>query len=281
VVYRSPMPDLTSAEIDSHWRYDDPALSEATFLKLVEDHPESAEEIWTQVGRARGLQSKFAEAREALDRVEKREGVIGARWHLEMGRVHHSSGDDEGALPHFELALELAEAAGAEFYAVDAIHMLAIIAKGDAALNLNLRAIERAKSSDDERTRGWLGSLLNNTAWTLHDLGRLEEALALFQDALDFRRGQGAAARIAIAEWSVARCLRSLGRFEEALSRQRALSQDDAYVVEEIAENLLALGHEDEARPFFAQAFAMLSADPWMAENEKVRLDRLRDLSQA
>ncbi len=275
------MPALTSAEIDSHWQYDNPALSEQTFLRLAEENPESRDEIWTQVARALGLQRKFDEARETLQGVTEREGLVGARSHLEMGRVLHSSGDDSAAKPHFESALALAEEAQADFYAVDAIHMLAIIAKGDEALSLNLRAIERAKASEDERARGWLGSLLNNTAWSLHDLGRFEEALGLFQDALDFRRRQGVESRIAIAEWSVARCLRSLGRFEEALTRQRALSPEDGYVAEELGENLLALGRADEARAFFGSAFELLSADPWMVENEKDRLDRLHALSQA
>ena len=272
---------LTSAEIDSHWQYDNPALSEQSFLQLAEENPESRDEIWTQVARARGLQRQFEAAKEALEQVGEREGLVGARWHLEMGRVFHSSGDDPAAKPHFETALALAEAAQADFYAVDAIHMLAIIAKGDEALHLNLRAIERAKASQDERARGWLGSLLNNTAWSLHDLGRFDEALQLFEDALAFRREQGVASRIAIAEWSVARCLRSLGRFEEALDRQKALSPDDGYVVEEIAENLLALGRGEEAAAYFGAAHEALSADPWMVENEKDRLDRLRTLSQA
>ena len=53
---------------------------------------------------------------------------------------------------------------------------------------------------------------------------------------------------VRIARWSVARCLRSLGRFQEALDAQRALEKEYAAagetngdVLEEIAANEAAL----------------------------------------
>ena len=67
-------------------------------------------------------------------------------------------------------------------------------------------------------------------------------------------RWPGASARTTragtrIARWCVARCLRSLDRTEEALAEQQALAAEleaigetDAYVAEEIAECLSALG---------------------------------------
>jgi hypothetical protein len=74
-----------------------------------------------------------------------------------------------------------------------------------------------------------------------------------------------------------------LGRVEEALTEQRTLERvheaagsHDGYVFEEIAENLLLLGRRDEARPYFARAYAELSADPWLTESEPARLERLR-----
>jgi hypothetical protein len=53
----------------------------------------------------------------------------------------------------------------------------------------------------------------------------------------------------------------------------------DGFVFEELGECLLALGRADEARPYFAQAYAELSQDEWLADNEPARLERLKALS--
>ncbi|HEU4326885.1 MAG TPA: hypothetical protein VFS21_27340 [Roseiflexaceae bacterium] len=84
----------------------------------------------------------------------------------------------------------------------------------------------------------------------------------------------------------MARTLRSLGRVEEALAHQRTLLEEwraeggsDGYVDEEIGECLLLLGRTAEARPHFARAHALLSADQGLAKHEAARLARLRELS--
>jgi tetratricopeptide (TPR) repeat protein len=86
-----------------------------------------------------------------------------------------------------------------------------------------------------------------------------------------------------IARWSVARCLRSLGRLEEALAIQRALEQEwaaagqaDGYVFEEMAELLDATGRPDQAQPYFRRAADELGKDARFVENEPRRLARLR-----
>ena len=88
-----------------------------------------------------------------------------------------------------------------------------------------------------------------------------------------------------IARWCVARCLRSLGRLEEALAQQRELLAEEeafgetaGFTWEEIGECLLALGREVEARPHFAQAYSALSQDAWLIAEEGERLARLRRL---
>jgi tetratricopeptide (TPR) repeat protein len=82
----------------------------------------------------------------------------------------------------------------------------------------------------------------------------------------------------------VARCLRSLGRFDEALAIQRALEKEwaaagsaDGYVFEELAELLEATGGGDEAKPYFRRAAEELGKDAWLAKNEPQRLVRLRE----
>jgi tetratricopeptide (TPR) repeat protein len=83
----------------------------------------------------------------------------------------------------------------------------------------------------------------------------------------------------------VARCLRSLGRIDEALAIQRALLTEfeaegsaDGYVFEELGECLLALRRRDEARPFFARAHEELSKHAERDGLAAERLERLRAL---
>ena len=85
----------------------------------------------------------------------------------------------------------------------------------------------------------------------------------------------------------MARCLRALGRVDEALAIQERLAreteaagdQEDGYGAEEIGECLLALGRPDEARPAFARAAALLGADAYLAEHEPDRIERLKRLA--
>jgi hypothetical protein len=84
----------------------------------------------------------------------------------------------------------------------------------------------------------------------------------------------------------VARILRALNRVEEALALQQELQQaleisgeSDGYVQEELGECLLALGKQAEAAPHFVHAYHALSKDPWLADNEPARLERLRTLA--
>lgn len=134
---------------------------------------------------------------------------------------------------------------------------------------------------------GWLGSLYNNLGWTFHDQGNFARALDLFEKAVHFRAAQNQPKQLLIARWCVARCLRSLGRMEEALARQRALHAEhsaagsrDGFVLEELGECLLALGRAEEARLFFAQAHAGLAQDQWLVEGEPARLARLKALGE-
>ena len=116
-------------------------------------------------------------------------------------------------------------------------------------------------------------------------MGEYESALEMFEKAEAFQRSKGRARETRIAIWTVARCLRSLKRVEEALSMQMKLKDEfdfageiDGYVFEEIGECLLALNRAEEARSYFAKAYEELSQDSWLAEKEPERLTRLKEL---
>ncbi|MBX7131844.1 MAG: tetratricopeptide repeat protein [Fimbriimonadaceae bacterium] len=279
---------MTSAEIDALWDFSDPAATEVRFREALihAESPEIRAEISTQIARTLGLQRRFDEAQQVLDALdpEATSPRVAVRRLLEQGRVLNSSGRKQEAIAPFQLALDLAaKEPGMDYYAVDAAHMLGIATEGSASLEWNLRAIDMAKASPDPRAQKWLGSLLNNTAWSLHDLGRLEEAHAMFVDALAFREQHGTEETIRIAKWSVARALRSLGRFDNALAIQNELAaagHDDGYVAEELGELWLAKGEPERAKPYFQAAFAKLSQDPWLSANEPDRLARLKSLGE-
>jgi tetratricopeptide (TPR) repeat protein len=206
---------------------------------------------------------------------------------VERGRVLNSSGQAEQAGPLFREAADLAQTEQQDFYAVDALHMLAIVAPANQQLEWNQRALALAERSDQPRARGWLGSVYINMGWTHHAAERYEQALEMFQSALRERQAAGRADQLRIARWCVARAQRSLGQSEAALATQRellaelaALGENDGYVHEELAENLLALGQPGAAQPYFALAYAELSQDVWLVEQQPARIERLKDLGE-
>jgi tetratricopeptide (TPR) repeat protein len=282
-------------ELDALWDFGDPAGSEQRFAAAVERALRGDERILvealTQVARAQGLQLRFEDAERTLDDAEGalRPGDDRGRVRilLERGRVANTAGRPGRGADSFLAAWELARSAHQDALAVDAAHMLGIVVPPDGARMWNERAMALARSSNDPDAQRWVASLANNMAWARHDAGDYEDALALFRIALAERERQDDPVRTRIARWSVARCLRSLGRADEAIAEQRSLAAEleavdgiDSYVTEEIAECLVALGWTDEARPVFARAYAELSADDELRSREPERLERLRALGE-
>ncbi len=291
-------------DIESFWDFDKPAESEARFRAALVHVPvgdPQQVELMTQVARAQGLQRQFEAAHATLTQaagwLKPDMAQARIRLLLERGRVFNSSKQAEHACPLFTEALALAKesmndgVADAEFLGVDAAHMLGIAAQEDLRMEYNLLALEMAENAADPRAQRWLGALYNNIGWTYHDQGQFAPALSLFERGQRWReanrRGPQDDGAIRIARWSVARALRSLGEFDQALTLQRAIEADcakagepDGYVYEELGECLLALERPGEAAPQFARAHALLSADAWLAANEAPRLARMAELAR-
>jgi tetratricopeptide (TPR) repeat protein len=162
--------------------------------------------------------------------------------------------------------------------------MVPIVAGGAEGAEWTRRGVELARRSNDRKARAMLPALLNNHAWNLHDEGNYAAALPVFREAEAAWLATGRQPQGRIARWSVARCLRSLSRFDEALAIQRALEQEwaaagaaDGYVFEELAELLDATGRPDEAKPYFRRAADELGKDAGFAANEPRRMARLRE----
>jgi tetratricopeptide (TPR) repeat protein len=268
-------------DIDTAWDFENAPGSEANFRII-------AAEAMTQVARALGLQRKFDEGHAVLDEVQPITSRVEVRLLLERGRLFNSAGEVPKARMLFAEAYEEALGAHEDALAVDAAHMVAIAESGAAAKEWNEKALQQASSSADPKARKWRASLLNNLAWTYHDEGDYEHALKLFREARNCREEMNQVRLERVARWCIARCLRSLKRYDEALGMQRALleernlaEQSDGFIQEEIGENLVALGRDDEATSFFRTAYERLSVELAGQEKEKPRLQRLRELGSA
>jgi len=280
--------------LDDLWDYDDPAASEARFRTAIDDAEATADktavdEARTQLARSLGLQDRFADGHALLDQVDAdhpAEDRVRVRARLERGRLFRSNDEKEASIAPFLAAWNLARALGEDGLAVDAAHMLALVAAPPGEPAWHERALDLADTSPQPAARKWRGSLWNNIGWARFDGGDLDGAMSAFETALGARREQGKPKETRVAEWCVARCLRALGRVEEALAIQERIAAEavaagepqDGYGAEEIGECLLALGREDEATPFFARAATALAPDTWLAKHEPDRIARLRRL---
>ena len=287
------------ADLDELWDFDDAVASEARFRAAVAAGIEggdlgAAAEARTQLARAVGLQGRFEEGHAILDEVEAADAAQGVgdrirvRARLERGRLYRSAEAEADSVGPFLEAWGLASTLGEDGLAVDAAHMLALVEAPPGADEWHRRALALADTSPQPAARRWRASLWNNIGWARLEGGDRAGALTAFETALAARRERGGVKEIRIAEWSVGRALRALGRDEEALTvqlrvaaeRTAAGDRDDGYGAEEIGECLLALGREAEARPHVARAAELLAADPWLAEHEPERLARLRSLGR-
>lgn len=283
---------LDATALDAWWDFQRPDVSESRFRAelagLTAGSP-AALELQTQIARAEGLQRKFDAARATLDGVEvalpRATPRSRVRYLLERGRVFNSSGAPAKAVPLFRDALDLARNSGEDFLAIDAAHMLGIAAPAAEQLKWNLEALAMTERTRDARSKRWLASLYNNIAWVYHERGEFATALEYFEKALPAWEQRGGSGNVRTARWAIARCLRSLKRYDDALAIQRALLEEqqdagevDGYVLEELGELNLARGDAAAAKPWFGKAYDALSQNAGLQTGEPARLERLRRL---
>jgi len=251
---------LARVDVDSLWEYRDPAASEVRFrAELAAAKGDDRLELLTQIARTYSLRNRFMEAHAILDDVQPRLAHAGARprirYLLERGRTFNSDGAAERARPFFVEAFERARKAKEEGLAVDAAHMVAITWSGTKrGLEWNRRGLALARASHDAKARSLVPAILNNCAWDLYALRRYPEALRTFEDAEREWSRRGGPEQVAIARWSIAHCLRTLGREPDALAilvPLAALAPSEslrADVLEEIALDAQAMAGVSAAR---------------------------------
>ena len=225
------------------WNFADPALSEQRFRDaLATATGDDAFVLQTQIARSYGLRADFGRARDILLGLEPGLAEAGVeartRYWLELGRSFSSATHPppsqteetkEQARQGYKRALETARSGALDGLAVDALHMLAFV---DTApldqLKWGGSALAIAQVSSQPSARAWEPALRNNVGCALHELGRFDEALDQFQQAVVLRERGTDVQAIRIAHWMVAWTLRALNRIDEALAIQLRLEAERA-----------------------------------------------------
>ena len=254
------------------WDFDKPEVCEERFRAALKTATgDDALVLQTQIARTYGLRKNFSKAQEILRSVAKDIPTAGpearARYALELGRTYASAThppeletaeNKKLARSSYESALETAKSAHLDGLAIDAIHMLAFVDTAPAEqLKWGQEALAVVDASAQPEAKAWEASIRNNIGLALHQLGRFDEALVQFKQALVLRARGTNAESIRIAHWMVAWTLRALGRADEALEIQLRLEREcddahapDQYVYEELEILYRARGNEDKAKHY-------------------------------
>ena len=239
------------------WDFDDPAASEARFqAALLTAKGDDALILQTQIARSHGLRLQFDRARSVLQGLEPQLPTAGdearARYWLELGRTYASAAHPPAsqspeaqatAREDFGKALATAKAGQLDSLAIDALHMLAFVDTAPAdQLEWGRQALAVSQASIQPAAKAWEASLRNNIGCALHELGRYDEALDQFGQAVVLREHGTDQASIWIAHWMVGWTLRAMRRDDEALAIQLRLAAErtaagkpDPYIFEELA----------------------------------------------
>lgn len=254
------------------WDFSKPDVSEQRLRgALALAKGDDALILQTQIARTYGLRKEFSKARGILESVSKEVSAAGpearARYALEMGRTYASATHPPElqtaesktlARESFGSALSIAKSAHLDDLTIDAIHMMAFI---DTApidqVKWGQEALVVSMASSQPAAKKWEASIRNNIGYALHQLGRFDEALVHFKQAVVLRERGTNAESTRVAHWMVAWTLRALGRMDEALEIQLRLEREceaakspDRYVYEELEILYHARGDETRARHF-------------------------------
>jgi tetratricopeptide (TPR) repeat protein len=288
--------------LDRLWNPADIAASEAAFQALLPDaHKLTGKdrsflvELLSLIGRAEAFREKFAQARSSLEEAGKLldeqqvHYLVSARirWLLEKGRLYVLEKTPSQARRLFSEAWDLAINCGEDHFVVEIALLMATTEPQKSQQKWIERAIEIAEVSSLPKSKYWLGELYTSLGWKLFELRQYEKSLEAFHKSLRNLESQGAVHEIFVAQWSIGKVLRVLGRTEEALSIQETLLPNlrmgGAYcarLYEELGECLQTLKRTSEAQHYFELAYQGLSNEKWVADNHPLNLKRLKGLGK-
>ncbi len=250
------------------WDFDKPDVSEQRLRAALESATgDDALILQTQIARTYGLRKDFSKAQDILKSVAKEVPTAGSeartRYALELGRTYASAKhppelqtteSKKLARVSYESGLAIAKGAHLDGLAIDAIHMLAFVDTAPTdQLKWGQEALAVAEASSQPDAKKWEASIRNNIGYAFHQLGRFDEALVQFKQAVVLRERGTNAESIRVAYWMVAWTLRALGRMDEALEIQLRLELEcktaktpDRYVFEEL--EILYRARDDEVQ---------------------------------
>lgn len=261
--------------VNELWDFGDPELSEQRFHDAMADaDPHGRFVLRTQIARTHGLRRNFVVAKSTLSELEPElketsaEGQV--RYWLEHGRCHCSAAHTEEMLTEearriaresYLQGFEVARTSGLDGLAIDALHMMSMVEKDQAAqIEWNRKALAYMEESTHPEAKRWEGSLRNNLGYALRLAGRFDEALDEFQKALAYREQSGNPESVRVARWMIAWTLRGMDRLPEALEMQLGLEQEwaregeeDPYVFDELEEIYRAMGDGERAEHYAAK----------------------------
>jgi tetratricopeptide (TPR) repeat protein len=288
--------------LDQLWDPTAVSSSEAAFQALLPDAQNLTGknrsfliQLLSLIGRSEAFLEKYTQARASLEQAEKlledEQAVYQVsakiRWLIEKGRFHILEKTPSQAPKYFNEAWTLAIHSGEDYFAVEIAQLMASTEPQKSQLEWVVRAIEIAETSPLQKTKKWLGGLYTTLGWKFYDLRQFEKSLEALQKALRNLKAMGTPREAFVAQWSIGKILRALGRIEEALSIHRALLAElgiggvrDGRLYEELAECLHALKHSTEAQLYFELAYRELSNDEWVKDNQPLKLKRLKDLGK-
>jgi tetratricopeptide (TPR) repeat protein len=289
-------------DLDLLWNPADVTGSEAAYRALLSEGqkltgPDRSYliDLHSWIGRSEAVQEKYVDARSSLSSAEALLEEQGAacrisariRWLIENGRLHILAKTPSQAKGFFSEAWTLSFIAAEDYFAVEIAQLMAATEPQKSQQEWILRAIDIAEKSPLPKTKRWLGGLYTSFGWKLYDLRQFDNALGAFEKALQSYKAQGTAREAFVAQWSIGKVLRALGKIEEALSIQKTLLSElgiggerDGRLYEELAECLQSLQRTTEAQLYFELAYRELSADEWVKDNQPVKLRRLKDLGK-
>jgi tetratricopeptide (TPR) repeat protein len=271
VVALASIPGAMAMTIDVSrlWNYGDPALSARRFEEaLAGASADDAFILRTQIARTWGLRRDFERARAILAQLEpelsQRSAEAKVRYALELGRTYASAAHAPETMTaeqrglgrvQYLRAFETAKAAQLDNLAIDALHMMVYVDTDPAdQLAWNYKALAYLEHSSQPDARKWEGSLRNNAGEASRVAGNYDEALRQFRLSLAAYDRTGNPVNVRIAHWMIARTLRDMKRFDEAIAIQLRLEREfddagepDPYVFEELEQLYRATGNVSEA----------------------------------
>ncbi len=191
------------------------------YEKAREEFNRSVEvEALSQMARMHLILERKEQGREYLHQAEQRavesDPMGWSRFLGVRGRFEWKDDDLESAYKTFEEMYAYCRTHRLWGRAIDAAHMIAIVAKTpEEQIEWGKRGIQAAKEGGMEN---WLGTLWNNLAATYYDIRQFDSALECYLKAREYHwRFSDETAKL-FADYQVGMTYRQLGKNEEALT---------------------------------------------------------------